>query len=232
MKEIWNESCILSPSLICLDMCNLEREVKTLEKAGIKMLHVDILDGHFSPSMPLGLDTVRQLRAKTDMFFDCHVMVTEQDYFVDELLDIGVDHIVFHGETQPHIDGMLNRIHAKGVKAGVALKPATPLSELEYVLDKCDTVLLMLINPGYAFVKGEKQVTYADRKIRELRKMITDRGLKTKIEVDGRISPDNIRTYGKSDVDIFVTGSTCIKKDNMEQSLEDLMKLHDVVIGG
>lgn len=70
MKEIWNESCILSPSLICLDMCNLEREVKTLEKAGIKMLHVDILDGHFSPSMPLGLDTVRQLRAKTDMFFD------------------------------------------------------------------------------------------------------------------------------------------------------------------
>ena len=232
MKEIWNESCILSPSLICLDMCNLEREVKTLEKAGIKMLHVDILDGHFSPSMPLGLDTVRQLRAKTDMFFDCHVMVTEQDYFVDELLDIGVDQIVFHGETQPHIDGMLNRIHAKGVKAGVALKPATPLSELEYVLDKCDTVLLMLINPGYAFVKGEIQVTYADRKIRELRKMITDRGLKTKIEVDGRISPDNIRTYGKSDVDIFVTGSTCIKKDNMEQSLEDLMKLHDLVIGG
>lgn len=229
MKEIWNESCILSPSLICLDMCNLEREVKTLEKAGIKMLHVDILDGHFSPSMPLGLDTVRQLRAKTDMFFDCHVMVTEQDYFVDELLDIGVDQIVFHGETQPHIDGMLNRIHAKGVKAGVALKPSTPLTELEYVLDKCDTVLLMLINPGYAFVKGEKQVAYADRKIRELRKMITDRGLNTKIEVDGRISPDNIRTYGKGDVDIFVTGSTCIKKDAMEQSLEDLMKLHDLV---
>ena len=232
MKEIWNESCILSPSLICLDMCNLEREVRSLEKAGIKMLHVDILDGHFSPSMPLGLDTVRQLRAKTDMFFDCHVMVTEQDYFVDELLDMGVDQIVFHGETQPHIDGMLNRIHAKGVKAGVALKPSTPLTELEYVLDKCDTVLLMLINPGYAFVKGEKQLAYADRKIRELRKMITDRGLNTKIEVDGRISPDNIRTYGKGDVDIFVTGSTCIKKDNMEQSLEDLMKLHDLVIGG
>ena len=212
-------------------MCNLEREVRSLEKAGIKMLHVDILDGHFSPSMPLGLDTVRQLRAKTDMFFDCHVMVTEQDYFVDELLDMGVDQIVFHGETQPHIDGMLNRIHAKGVKAGVALKPSTSLTELEYVLDKCDTVLLMLINPGYAFVKGEKQVAYADRKIRELRKMITDRGLKTKIEVDGRISPDNIRTYGKGDVDIFVTGSTCIKKDNMEQSLADLMKLHDLVQG-
>lgn len=116
----------------------------------------DILDGHFSPSMPLGLDTVRQLRDRTDMAFDCHVMVTESDYFVDELLDIGVQQIVFHAETESHIDGMLNRIHAKGVRAGVALKPATPLCVLDYVLDKCDTVLLMLINPGYAFVKGEQ----------------------------------------------------------------------------
>ena len=110
MQSVWNEKCIISPSLICLDMCNLESQVKILEESGIKMLHVDILDGHFSPSMPLGLDTVRQLRAKTSLQFDCHVMVTEQDYFVDELLDIGVEQIVFHGETQPHIDGMLNRL--------------------------------------------------------------------------------------------------------------------------
>ena len=158
-------------------------------------------------------------------------MVTEQDFFIDELLDIGVDQIVFHGETQPHIDGMLNRIHAKGVKAGVALKPSTPLTEVEYVLEKCDTVLLMLINPGYAFVKGEKQVTYADRKIRELRKKINDRGLDTKIEVDGRISPLNIETYGKEDVDIFVTGSTCINRNNMEESLRKLNELRTSVIG-
>ena len=230
MKEIWNEKCIISPSLICLDMCNLETEVKKLEKAGVKMLHVDILDGHFSPIMPLGLDTVRQLRSKTDMFFDCHVMVTEQDYFVDELLDIGVDQIVFHGETQPHIDGMLNRIHARGVKAGVALKPATPLSELEYVLDKCDTVLLMLINPGYAFVKGEKQVAYAKRKITELRKMIDDRQLDTKIELDGRVSMENIENYGKELADIFVTGSTCLKKDDLDGSLEKLMAFRNSLI--
>lgn len=231
MKEYWNEKCILSPSLICLDMCNLENEVKKLENAGIKMLHVDILDGHFSPSMPLGLDTVRQLRDKTNMQFDCHVMVTEQDYFIEELLDIGVDQIVFHGETQPHIDGMLNRIHAKGVKAGVALKPATPLSEVEYVLEKCDTVLLMLINPGYAFAKGEKQVTYAERKIRELKQMISERGLNTKIEVDGRISLKDIQDYGKDLVDIFVTGSTCIDRKNMEESLYRLNQLRISVIG-
>ena len=193
-ESIWEKPCMYTPSLITLDMCNLESQVKVLENNGMEMLHVDILDGHFSPSMPLGLDTVRQLRAKTDLAFDCHVMVTEQDYFVNELLDIGVQQIVFHAETQPHIDGMINRIHEKGVRAGVALKPSTPLSVLDYVLEKCDTVLLMLINPGYAFVKGEKQTVYADRKIRELRKMIDDRGLNTKISLDGRLTEPELQT--------------------------------------
>lgn len=232
MKEIWKEACILSPSLICLDMCNLEEQVQILEKTGIKMLHVDILDGHFSPSMPLGLDTVRQLRAKTSLQFDCHVMVTEQDYFVDELLDIGVEQIVFHAETQPHIDGMLNRIHARGVRAGIALKPSTPLSVLDYVLDKCDTVLLMLINPGYAFAKGERQAAYAKQKICDLRSRIDSRGLDVKIEADGRISPQNIADYGKKDVDIFVTGSTCIDRTDMDNSLKRLNELRMTVIGG
>lgn len=229
-NNIWNEKCIISPSLICLDMCNLESQVRILEKAGISMIHVDILDGHFSPSMPLGLDLVRQLRAKTDLAFDCHVMVTEQDYFVDELLDIGVQQIVFHGETQPHIDGMLNRIHAKGVRAGVALRPATPLSMLDYVLEKCDTVLLMLINPGYAFSKGEKQVSYADRKILELRSMIDKRGLDTKIELDGRISRDNFLAYGKGQADIFVSGSTVLVRDRLEETASELVRFREELL--
>lgn len=225
MKNSWNEKCILSPSLITLDMTNLERQVHILKENGVDMLHVDILDGHFSPSMPLGLDTVRQLRAKTDLAFDCHVMVTEPDFFVDELLDIGVQQIAVHAETSPHLDGMLSKIRAKGVKAGVALKPATPLCVLDYVLDKCDVVLLMLINPGYASVKGEKQVAYADRKIRELRRMINERHLSTKIEIDGRVSPDNIRAYGAEDVDLFVCGSTCINRDAIPESLAALNSL-------
>ena len=228
--SVWKEKCIISPSLICLDMCNLESQIRILEQSGIQVLHVDILDGHFSPSMPLGLDTVRQLRQKTDMFFDCHVMVENQDFFVDELLDIGVQQIVFHAETQPHIDGMINRIHAKGVKAGIALKPSTPLSTVEYVLDKCDSVLLMLINPGYAFLKGEKQVAYADRKIRQLRQMINERGLDTKIELDGRISPDNIRTYGKDQADLFVTGSTCLDRNDLAGSFAKLNQLREEIL--
>ena len=228
---IWSEKCVISPSLICLDMCNLESQAKLLEQCGVQLLHVDILDGHFSPSMPLGLDTVRQLRARTNLTFDCHLMVTEQDYFVDELLDIGVDQIVFHAETQPHIDGMLNRIHARGVRAGVALKPATPLSTLEYVLEKCDTVLLMLINPGYAFVKGEKPVPYGDRKIRELKQMIRERDLNVKISLDGRISPEVVRKYGRDLADQFVIGSTCLKKgEEMVPSIREMMDLRKEIL--
>ena len=231
-ETLWKEPFIYTPSLIsCCDLCNVEQSVRALEGAGIEMLHVDILDGHFSPSMPLGLDTVRQLRGRTGLFFDCHLMVTEQDYFVDELLDIGVEQIVFHAETQPHIDGMLNRIHAAGAKAGVALKPATPLSQLEYVLEKCDTVLLMLINPGYASAKGESQVPYAARKVRQLREMIDRRGLDTKIEIDGRISPDNIRTFGK-DVDLYVVGSTCVKKDSLASDFEKMNALRREILEG
>lgn len=229
MKTIWDEKCVFSPSLITLDMCNLETQVKLLEQSGIEMLHVDILDGHFSPSMPLGLDTVRQLRAKTDLEFDCHVMTTEPDFFVDELLDIGVQQIVFHAETAPHIDGMLNKIHAAGVKAGVALRPATPLSTLDYVLEKCDTVLLMLINPGYASVKGEKQVSYAQRKIFELRDMIRTRGLDTRIELDGRISAENIQKYAQQ-AELYVCGSTCINRADIPGSVGKLMELRSTIL--
>ncbi len=231
-ETIWKQPLVYAPSLIsCCDLCNVEQSVRVLEGCGVEMLHVDILDGHFSPSMPLGLDTVRQLRGRTELFFDCHLMVTEQDYFVDELLDIGVDQIVFHAETQPHIDGMLNRIHAAGVKAGVALKPATPLSTLEYVLEKCDTVLLMLINPGYASAKGESQVPYGERKVRQLREMIDRRGLPTKIEIDGRTSKENIRTFGK-EVDLYVVGSTCVKKETLAADLETLNALRREILGG
>lgn len=231
-QTLWNEKCIISPSLITLDLCNLETQVKALEAAGIEMLHVDLLDGYFSPSMPIGLDVIRQLRQKTNLEFDVHLMANSHDYFVNELLDIGVQQLVFHGECEPHIDNRLNMIHGRGVRAGVALRPATPVSALEYVLEKCDTVLLMLINPGYASSKSEQQVAYADRKIRDLRKMIDSRGLATKIEIDGRVSPANIEAYGNGIVDIFVAGSTCIQRADIPESVAKLKALCNTVTGG
>ena len=228
---VWKEKCILSPSLIsCCDMCRLGESVRDLEAAGIEMLHVDILDGHFSPSMPLGLDAVRALRKVSGLVFDVHLMATEHDYFISELLDIGVDQIVFHGEMEPHIDNRLNMLHAAGVRAGVALKPATPLSTLDYVLEKCDTVLLMLINPGYASSRAEGQVPYGGRKVRELGGMIRERGLPTLVEIDGRISKENMRDY-LNDVDIFVAGSTCIDRTNLLESAKDLREYRSALLG-
>ncbi len=218
--KLLEERCILSPSLISVcDLCNLEGSVRALEQAGIEMLHVDILDGHFSPSMPLGLDTVRQLRKKTDLFFDVHLMATAHDFFVQELLDIGVQQLVFHGEMEPHLDHRLNQIHKAGVRAGVALKPATSLQTLDYVLEKCDAVLLMLINPGYAQSKAEGQVPYAARKVRELHEMIAARGLDTKVILDGRISRQNMLDFAPQALaDIFVAGSTCLDKADLKNS--------------
>lgn len=218
--NLLNEKCILSPSLISVcDLCNLEASVRELEQAGIEMLHVDILDGHFSPSMPLGLDTVRQLRKKTDLFFDVHLMATAHDFFVQELLNIGVQQLVFHGEMEQHLDNRLNQIHKAGVRAGVALKPATSLQTLDYVLEKCDAVLLMLINPGYAQSKAEGQIPYAARKVRELHEMIRARGLDTKVILDGRISKQNMLDFAPDALaDIFVAGSTCLDKTDLKNS--------------
>lgn len=230
-KDIWDKPCIITPSLITLDLCNLETQVRALEYAGIEMLHVDLLDGYFSPSMPIGLDMIRQLREKTSLPFDVHLMANSHDFFVEELLDIGVQQLVFHGECEQHIDNRLNMIHARGVRTGIALRPATTLSSLDYVLEKCDTILLMLINPGYASSRAEQQVSYADRKIRDLRELITGRNLATKIAIDGRVSPQNIRDYGGGLVDIFIAGSTCIRRDDIEESIRQLMALRKSVIG-
>lgn len=233
MREaIFNEKCILSPSLISVcDLCNLEGSVRQLEEAGIEMLHVDILDGHFSPSMPLGLDTVRQLRKKTDMIFDVHLMTTAHDFFVEELLDIGVEQLVFHGEMEPHMDNRLNQIHKAGVRAGVALKPGTPLSQLEYVIEKCDAVLLMLINPGYAQSKAEGQVPYAARKVKELHEMIAARGLDTKVILDGRISKQNMMDFAPEGLaDIFVAGSTCLDKNDLKNSAIALRQFRESIL--
>lgn len=231
VKSIWEEKCVLSPSLICLDMLHLEENIRQLERAGVRMLHVDILDGHFSPSMPLGFETVKQLRRATDMAFECHVMGDPPEYFVDELLQIGVEQITFQIETAPHVDGLLNTIHNAGVLAGVALKPATPLSALDYVLDKCDSVLVMQINPGYASHKGENRVAYADRKVRELRRMIDEHGSNAKIILDGRVSLENIEAFGGGTADIFVGGTTCVSVRDIPGSIARFNALRERLLG-
>lgn len=230
-ESIWDKKIIIAPSLITLNLCQLAQQVTELEEAGIELLHIDILDGYFSPSMPIGLDVVRQLREITTLPFDVHLMVRENEFFVYELLDVGIQQLVFHIESEEHIDNRLNMIHSAGVRAGVALKPATSLHMLDYVLEKCDTVLLMLINPGYASDKAEHQMSYSGRKIRELKRMINERGTQAKIELDGRVSIQNIEDYGAGLADIFVAGSTCIDRNGISHSSSVLIKKRLQILG-
>lgn len=205
MKKI-----ILSPSIMCADLLNLERSVKELEKIGIDAIHIDIIDSSFSPSMPLGIDTIKKLRTKTDLPFDVHIMSTNNDWFIEQMIDIGVQNISFHYETSLHTDRLVNLIKRNNIKATLALNSATSLSCLDYLLPQLDAVLLMLINPGFATYKGEKQVIYSEKKINDLSLLISKQKLNTQIQVDGRVSLDSIPNLIKAGANNLVLGSTSL----------------------
>nr|WP_277603988.1 ribulose-phosphate 3-epimerase [Agrococcus sp. ARC_14] len=195
---------------MCADLANLESSMAEVEAAGVDALHVDVLDGRFSPSMPLGLETIRRMRQITTLPFDAHIMTTDNEWFVAEMLALGADSVTFHIETTLHVDRLIGLARAAGAKVGIALNPATSLALLEFVLPLVDSVCLMLINPGYATNAAEKQVPYATEKVARLRRMIDDQGLAADVQVDGRVSfatvPDLVRAGATS----LVLGSTSL----------------------
>ena len=197
----------IAPSLICADLCNLERDVEQMSAIGCRMLHVDIIDGYFSPSMPIGLDTVRQLRGKTSLIFDVHVMAKSCAYFIDELLDIGAERVCFQIESEPTPSILLQRIRHHGAEAGIALAPSTPVRALEYLIEECNHVLLMQIDPGYASLCGTEKRPYMERKITELRELIAARNPAATIEIDGRVSVEDMPALKKLGVSTFVSGT-------------------------
>jgi ribulose-phosphate 3-epimerase len=194
-----------APSLMCADLLHFEDHVRRLESAGAQLLHFDLMDAHFAPNMPLGLANLEQLRPKTALPFDVHLMVENNDLFVEKLAAIGVQMISVHAESAVHLHRTLTRIRELGIKAGVALNPATPLSALEYVLDDLDFVLIMSVNPGFA---GQKLVPSAIGKISHCRKMLGDRNIP--IEIDGNVSFENIPKMVAAGADILVTGTSSI----------------------
>ncbi|MCT1901588.1 ribulose-phosphate 3-epimerase [Oceanobacillus sojae] len=220
MKKI-----ILSPSIMCADLVNLEQSIRKLEQNGLEKLHIDVIDGNFSPSMPLGIETIKRMREVTNMDFDVHIMSTNNEYFIGEMINIGVQGITFHHETSLHTDRHIKLIKDSGAKAAVALNPATPISVLDYSLESLDMVCLMLINPGFATNKGEKQVPYAGRKISDLKEKITSQSLHTSIQVDGRVSLSSIPELVKYGADDLVLGSTSlfIKENSIEHNKQAVL---------
>ena len=197
----------ISASLICSDLCNIETGLRELESAGIDYLHVDLIDAHFSPSMPMGIEVVQQVRKKTSLPFDVHLMVENNEFFIHEMVKVGVQRMCFHYESAFHVDRMLSLIKENGVAAGIALMPTTPLSVLDYCIERIDFVLLMLINPGFAGHKHESQVPYAERKVSDCRKYLADHGLDIPIEIDGRVSFENIPRLIAAGATDLVAGS-------------------------
>lgn len=215
MKKI-----VLSPSVMCADLVNLASSVKELEEIGIDTLHIDVIDGAFSPSMPLGIETIKRMREITKLDFDIHIMAMNNEYFIKEMLAIGVQNITFHYETSLHIDRYVHLIKDAGAKAAIALNPGTSLSVLDAIIEELDMICLMLINPGFATNKNEKQVPYATQKITKLKHMIESKGLSTSIQVDGRVSLDSIAELVYAGADNLVLGSTSlfIKENSLAEN--------------
>lgn len=215
----------IAPSILAADFANLGDNIKVVEKAGIKYLHIDVMDGRFVPSISFGMPLISSIRKHTDMIFDVHLMIEEPERYIEEFAKCGADIVTVHAEACKHLDRIITQITEAGCKPAVALNPATPLSAVEYVLDKLYMVLVMSVNPGFG---GQKYIPYSTGKIKALKSMIEDKGLDTLIQVDGGVNASNVQEVGEAGVDIAVMGSAVFQGDiqgNILKIQEKLSKM-------
>ena len=212
---------MLAPSILSADFAAIAEDVKKVERAGAQYLHIDVMDGAFVPSLSLGFPIIQSIRKLTDMVFDVHLMICDPDRYISEFVAAGADIVTVHAEACPHLNRTIASIKEQGAKAGVVLNPATPLTALEYILEDLDMVLLMTVNPGFG---GQKYIESCTRKIQELRKLITDRGLDIDIEVDGGIKLDNVGKVLEAGANVIVAGSA-VFGGNVEQNVKDFLKV-------
>jgi ribulose-phosphate 3-epimerase len=216
---------ILSPSLLSADFWRTGEQLKELEDAGVKWLHVDVMDGDFVPSISFGMPVIKSLRAKSNLFFDVHMMVTEPVRYIDAMVDAGADMITVHVEACKHLHRTIQAIKAKGIKAGVVLNPGTPLNALDCILEDVDMVLLMTVNPGFG---GQKYIPTMTAKIKALKEMIDARGLNVDIEVDGGATPDNVKMLLEAGANVIVAGSA-VFGDHITEQVEKFHKAFEEV---
>lgn len=208
----------LAPSILSADFGNLARDIKTIEGAGADWVHIDIMDGMFVPNISFGFPVMKSIRPVTDMVFDAHLMVEEPGRYIEECKNAGADLICVHAEACKHLNRTIMQIKESGLKAGVALNPATPLSVLEYVIEYLDMVLIMTVNPGFG---GQSFIENSIRKIKEVRQMAKEKGVASlDIEVDGGVTPSNVGELIEAGANIFVAGSAVFKGD-VEKNIAD-----------
>lgn len=210
----------LAPSILSADFTDLKNCVEKVHDAGCEYLHIDVMDGHFVPNISFGPVVFKGLRDKFDMIFDCHLMITDPDKYIEDFVKAGADIITVHYETCTHLNRTISHIKNLGKKAGVALNPATPPDVLKYVMYDIDMVLIMSVNPGFS---GQSYIPQSTQKIKDLKKII-DKKYDIKIEVDGGINKKNIKTVFDAGADIIVAGSAIFDSSDIEESVNKLLQ--------
>ena len=208
----------LAPSILSADFSKLGEDVKVIEEAGAHIIHVDVMDGHFVPNISYGATVMKSLVGKTNMPFDVHLMIENADNYISDFITENTEYITVHQEACTHLHRTVQLIKSQGVKAGVAINPATPVSALSCILDEVDMVLVMSVNPGFG---GQKYIPSCLDKVKELDKIRKDRNLEFEIEIDGGINLDNIVTVIDAGVDIAVAGSAVFKAEDVPARVRD-----------
>lgn len=211
----------LAPSILSADFSRLGEEVALVEESGLHILHIDVMDGMFVPSISFGTPVIKSLRKRSGLLFDVHLMVEEPGRYIDDFAESGADMITVHAEACTHLHRVIYQIKQHGKKCCVALNPATPLSALEYVLEDLDMVLIMTVNPGFG---GQDFIPATLGKIAALSKILREKNLSADIEVDGGITPDNAEEIMKAGANILVSGS-CVFEGDIKANIQKFQKL-------
>lgn len=211
----------IAPSILSADFTRLAEEIDSVRDGGAKVLHVDVMDGHFVPNITIGLPVVRSIRKATDMVIDTHLMIEEPSHYAVEFVRAGADMVSVHVEADVHLHRTLTAIKDAGAKAGIAVNPATPLGSLDEALTFADYILLMSVNPGFG---GQTFISSVLEKVRRLKEMIMARGLSTRIEIDGGIDETNIVEIVDAGADILVAGSAVFGGGRPAEAVRDLME--------